>query len=225
MSYHRCDAERGTCHTWDMSHVRHATHENVTWEARECGGTRTCQRHVGSYETARETCHIWDMSHPRDMPHMRMSHMNHVSRVTMGWLWLVGSFKTYVAFAEHSLFYRALLEKRPMFLGILLIVANPYLDVSNATTWEARQSGGTRPRQRLLAGRNCDPYLEWVTLHIRMGHITRMDASCHACEFGCHTCEYGTSQACIHSYRVAKTHRISYLHRFFFAIFFRKRAL
>jgi len=39
---------------------------------------------------------------------------------------LVGSFKIEVSFAKHSLFHRALLQKRPMFLGSLLIVATPY---------------------------------------------------------------------------------------------------
>jgi len=32
----------------------------------------------------------------------------------MGWLRLVGSIKSWVSFAEHSLFYRALLQKRPV---------------------------------------------------------------------------------------------------------------
>jgi len=45
----------------------------------------------------------------------------------MGWLRLVGSLKSYVSFAEYRLFYRALLQKRPMILRSLLIVATPYL--------------------------------------------------------------------------------------------------
>ena len=45
----------------------------------------------------------------------------------MGWLWLVGSLKSQVSFAEYSLFYRALLQKRPVILRSLLIVATPYL--------------------------------------------------------------------------------------------------
>jgi len=36
--------------------------------------------------------------------------------LTMGWLRLVGSLKLYVSFAEYSLFYRALLPKRPIIL-------------------------------------------------------------------------------------------------------------
>ena len=44
----------------------------------------------------------------------------------MGWLRLVGSLKSYVSFAEYRLFYRALLQKRPIILRRLLIVATPY---------------------------------------------------------------------------------------------------
>jgi len=43
----------------------------------------------------------------------------------MGWLWLVGSLKIQVSSAEYSLFYRALLQKRPIILRSLLIVATP----------------------------------------------------------------------------------------------------
>jgi len=43
----------------------------------------------------------------------------------MGWLRLVGSLKLYVSFAEYSLFYRALLQKRPTILRSLLTVATP----------------------------------------------------------------------------------------------------
>ena len=42
------------------------------------------------------------------------------------WLRLVGSLKLQVSFAEYSLFYRALLQKRPVILRSLLIVATPY---------------------------------------------------------------------------------------------------
>ena len=40
---------------------------------------------------------------------------------SMGWLRLVGSLKLQVSFAEYSLFYRALLHKRPIILRSLLI--------------------------------------------------------------------------------------------------------
>jgi len=45
--------------------------------------------------------------------------------LTMGWLRSVGSIKLYVCFAEHLLFYRSLLQKRPIILSILLTKATP----------------------------------------------------------------------------------------------------
>ena len=45
----------------------------------------------------------------------------------MGWLRVVGSLELQVAFAEYGLFYRALLQKRPMILRSLIIVATPYV--------------------------------------------------------------------------------------------------
>ena len=44
----------------------------------------------------------------------------------MGWLRLVGSIKLQVSFVEYHLFYRALLQKRPIILSILLTKATPY---------------------------------------------------------------------------------------------------
>jgi len=43
-----------------------------------------------------------------------------------GWLRLVGSLKLQVSLAEYRLFNRALLQKRPIILRSLLIVATPY---------------------------------------------------------------------------------------------------
>jgi len=44
----------------------------------------------------------------------------------MGWPQLVGSLKLQVFFAEYSLFYRALLQKRPIISRSLLIIAAQY---------------------------------------------------------------------------------------------------
>ena len=43
----------------------------------------------------------------------------------MGWLRLVGSLKLYVSLENIGLFYRALLQKRPVILRSLLIEATP----------------------------------------------------------------------------------------------------
>jgi len=52
----------------------------------------------------------------------------------------VGSFKLYVSFAEYSLFYRALLQKRPVILRSLLIVATPFRKAKAAAQDSARKS-------------------------------------------------------------------------------------
>ena len=49
-----------------------------------------------------------------------------LSRCYIVWLRLVGSLKLHVSFAEYSLFYRALLQKRLIILRSLLILATPY---------------------------------------------------------------------------------------------------
>ena len=43
----------------------------------------------------------------------------------MGWLRSVGSIKLHVSFAEYRLFHRALLQKRPIIVSILLTEATP----------------------------------------------------------------------------------------------------
>jgi len=49
----------------------------------------------------------------------------------MGWLRLAGSIKVYVSSAEYRLFYRALLQKRPIILRSLLAEATPYAQKSH----------------------------------------------------------------------------------------------
>jgi len=54
----------------------------------------------------------------------------------MGWLRLVGCLKIYVSLQNIGLFCRALLQKRHIFLSILLIVATPYgyrISISSVT--------------------------------------------------------------------------------------------
>jgi len=52
---------------------------------------------------------------------------------TMGWLRFVGTLKLQVSIGEYTLFYRALLQKRP----IILIVATPYeQSIVDRTCWQ-----------------------------------------------------------------------------------------
>jgi len=57
---------------------------------------------------------------------------------SMEWLRLVGSLKLRVSFAECSLFYRALLQKRPVILWSLLIVVS----ITPYTQWPHFASAG-----------------------------------------------------------------------------------
>jgi len=47
--------------------------------------------------------------------------------IDMGWLRSVGSIKLWVSFAQYCLFYRSLLQKRPIILSVLLTVGTPYV--------------------------------------------------------------------------------------------------
>jgi len=46
--------------------------------------------------------------------------------MVIGWLWSVGFWKFKVSLAEYRLFYRAILQKRPVIWSILLTEATPY---------------------------------------------------------------------------------------------------
>ena len=60
-----------------------------------------------------------------------MSHgKQDVDVINMGWLRLVGTLKAQVSFAEYSLFYRALLQMRPIILRSLQVVTTPYVNAS-----------------------------------------------------------------------------------------------
>jgi len=75
------------------------------------------------YVTEEITCiqiHIELRRKTHEQYHTGQIHIEH----GMGWLRLVGSLKVQVSFAEYHLFYRALLQKRPIILRSL-IVATP----------------------------------------------------------------------------------------------------
>ena len=62
--------------------------------------------------------------------------MSYINMFGTGWLRLVGSLKSSVSFAECHLFHRALLQKRPIILRSLIIVATPctHKDTHNIDT-------------------------------------------------------------------------------------------
>ena len=68
-----------------------------------------------------DVCH-----HPHDVSYKISKVSLLTNLVPIGWLRLVGSLKLWVSFAENCLFYRALLQKRPLILRSLLVIATLY---------------------------------------------------------------------------------------------------
>jgi len=91
-------------HVWTIhgTHITlHCTHINTTRHTYVCV----------------YVCHTYE----RVASHICTSHVT-----PMGWLRSVGSIKLQVSFPEYRLFYRALLQKRPIISPILLTKAIPY---------------------------------------------------------------------------------------------------
>ena len=77
----------------------------------------------------------------------------------MGWLRLVGSLKVQVSFAEFRLLYRALLQKRPIVLRSLLLVATPYISVTDGDPKHTRHTytHATLSPQKSHSLSSCNP--------------------------------------------------------------------
>jgi len=141
-------------HKWGMSHmwIKHIT--QTTTRRIHARMNESCH----SYEWV--TSHIW-MGRVRLTSHIWISHVTHITtccnHARMGWLRSVGSIKWQGSFAEYRLLYRALLQKRPIILSILLSVATPY-EWCMSRIWRRHV---TR------------------TSHIWIGYVTHMNQSCH----------------------------------------------
>ena len=153
--------------------MRHITHMNTSCHTYEVVMSHVRMRHV---TRTNESCHIYEWV----TSHMWMSHVTHMNEschsnialdwlcgLNVGWLRLVGSSKLQVSSAENSLFYRALLQKRPIMLRSLLIVATPYPIACLRHVTRMNES--------------CHTY-NWVMSGVRMRHVTYMNASCHTYE-------------------------------------------
>jgi len=177
-SCHTCTYEWVMLHiyVW-MSHVAH-THMNESCHTYEWVVSHT-------YIAIMSCLHIW------------MSHVTHVRRLR-----LVGSLKLDVSLAEHSPFYKALLQKRPIILRSLLIVATP--STTSQRSWmypvahtHMNESCHTYTYEWVMShihdisavlNASCRTYThEWVTYtsnqscHTDMSHVThtQMNESCH----------------------------------------------
>jgi len=106
----------------------------------------------------------------------------------MGWLRLVGSIKSKVFFfAEYSLFYRALLQKRPIIYSMLLTGANPYQ--SYTVSHLAHQAVACHITHGWVASRmdDSDTWMSRVTYKwVRWG-VNESRTLSHLCTPGCGT--------------------------------------
>ena len=129
-------------HTCDMPHsyVWHASFICVTCSF-ICVTRLIHMRWHDSFICATRLIHMYAITHSYAVTwlicvldqiffsHVCMSHGTCIQMsqgTCMGWLRSVGSIKLQVSFAEYRLFYRALLQKRPIILSILLTKATPY---------------------------------------------------------------------------------------------------
>ena len=133
-------------HMWHMTHSYHMwdmTRSYVTWLIHMQQGAIShrpaktkpllsglCSQNQPSHTTSRPTqvlqCTYIFPTYILPQ-YIYMTHVCILPSPGMGWLRLVGSLKLQVSFAEYSLFYRALLQKRPINLRSLLIKATPYM--------------------------------------------------------------------------------------------------
>ena len=99
---------------WVMSHIRmsHGTHMNESCHIYEWVMSHAWMIHVTQMN---ESCHTYDWV---------MSYLTYLS--DMGWLRLEGSSKLQVSFAKEPYKRDYIVQKRPIILGSLLIVATPY---------------------------------------------------------------------------------------------------
>ena len=91
----------------------------------------------------------------------------------MGWLQLVGSFKSQVSFAEYCLFYRALLQQRPKILRSLLIIATPQYQTDHA----AANGGGVQIKRHTHPTRTFHTYVSHTHNLPTYQKVPKSDAS------------------------------------------------
>jgi len=120
----RCDTrQRAAIHCNTLTRTMHTKKHAVT----HCSALQHAAMHCNTLtrvmHTRARTCthaHLVGTTVARSLPLL-------ASTVGLGWLRSVGSIKLYVSLAEYRLFYRALLQKRPIILSILLTKATPYV--------------------------------------------------------------------------------------------------
>ena len=118
--------------------------------------------------------HEWVISHMNESCSTLMSRVaqervaSYTHSATMGWLRLVGCLKIYVSLQNIGLFCRSLLQKRPIFLSILLIVATPYWISQMCLPSDAEVTSHMHELRHI-----------WMSHVTYKGVMSRMKESCH----------------------------------------------
>ena len=136
-----CVCVRWLIHVWHYSFMRNLTPSHVTWLIHV---RHDSFMHVPGLIRVWHDSFICDITRPYATWLMHMWHDSFMWDMTrlcmcpgsfvcayMGWLRFVGSLKLWVSLAEYCLFYRALLQKRPILLRSLWIGATPYAGMAS----------------------------------------------------------------------------------------------
>jgi len=107
-------------HTTHKARYKTPTYLRAAWLI-PVAMTCSALQHVASCCSVLQCTDTHSLTHTytQELPLLRTIH-------DMGWLRLVGSLRLWVSFAEYSLFYRALLQTRPIILRSLLIVTTQF---------------------------------------------------------------------------------------------------
>jgi len=100
------------CGTW-LIHMWPKNNSHMNRDSSQC-----CARAYWMQKSS--SIHKWDMTPSYVIWEWTINESH------MGWLRSVGSIKSQVSFAEYRLFYRSLLQKRPIISSIQLTKATPY---------------------------------------------------------------------------------------------------
>ena len=137
----------------------------------------SCQTHINEscHTQINESCHF----HINEACDLRINescrtHINESHHIYMGWLQLVGSIKYQVSFAEYSLFYRSLLQKRHINLSILITEATPQEYLKQLNT--IRGQSGHGPLYS-TPGMRCMSHVKHISMSHATGHVTHISMS------------------------------------------------
>jgi len=152
-----------TTHTY-MTWLIHMWHDSYTWDMTHTYGAWLI--------------HMWHDSYIWHIMNERLCKKN---LPIMVWLRFVGSLKLDVSFAKKPYKRDDILQKRPLILRSLLIVATPYWNLSHVD--ESRRT--YRWGMSRTNGRSCKFMLRMLRCHVAYAWVmSHMEESCHTYNWG-----------------------------------------